>query len=84
MCDQGDTVWIMKLLRAVEVTVILSMAVLVNCISVQANVEQIRYIQYGVKLFAMLHTQPVTIYKEIYDSLTLTFKLIKKYYTIQH
>jgi hypothetical protein len=30
--------------------------VIVNCVSVRANVEQIRYIQYGVKLFVALHT----------------------------
>jgi hypothetical protein len=38
------------------------MAVLVNCVSVRANVQYIRYIQNGVKLSVTLYTQHVTIY----------------------
>jgi hypothetical protein len=49
----------------VEVIVILLMTVIVivNCVSVRANVEYIRNIQYGVKLFVALYTQHVKIYK---------------------
>jgi hypothetical protein len=34
---------------------------IVNGVNVRANVESIRYIQYGVKLFVALYTQHVTI-----------------------